>query len=253
MNGCGGGKTIVGMKLDRRMVITREQREEITRRVLAGEKAVALGEEFGVTRAYVSLLKAQALDPERFEKKRLDKALKLTPAQAEEFRLAILKSDPSELGLDPPTRAWCMDHGYQLAQRMFGKRPGVRMMKECMEPVLRSKRRFFKRPQAPEPHHISQLDPELARDPDFVKYYLSPVCERIARREYEIALEDWVARYGDAEEISADGEPVGGTEDFPAPLAGPALAPGRRTGKHAGSKGLAFTPSKKKRRKKGRK
>ena len=46
--------------------LNQDQRDEITRRVLAGETAVSLGMEFGVTRAYVALLKAQALDPERF-------------------------------------------------------------------------------------------------------------------------------------------------------------------------------------------
>ena len=39
-----------------RFKLTEEQREEIIRRVLAGEKAKALGEEYGVTRACVSLL-----------------------------------------------------------------------------------------------------------------------------------------------------------------------------------------------------
>lgn len=241
--------------------LTEEQRAEATRRVLAGEKAVALAEEYGVTRAYISLLKATALDPERFEKKREQKLTRrLTDAELASFRETIESSNPYELGLDPPTLRWLLDHGAQLAQRMFGKRPSKRVLEQCMEPVLRGKPdRMLRRPQPPQPHHVNQLDPELARDPDFVKYYLSPVCEQIARREYELALEDWIARYGDVDEVDPDsGRPVGGIDDVawetPDGDHRPAFppAPGRRVGKHAGSKGSPFTPSKKKRRKKRR-
>lgn len=226
--------------------LTGEQRAEITRRALAGENQVEISEEFGVTRACVSLLKAQALFPERYEKKRWEMARKLSDAELAEFRAAVLKSTPVELGLDPLTKLWCMDHGYQLAKRMFGKNPGVRVMRECMEPVLpRGKPEQLRRPQPPEPHAIEQLAPEFANDPDFVAYYLSPICEQIARREYEISLKYWIARHGDVEEI----EPA---EDEPEPLPPAPPAPGRRIGRHAGSKGSPFTQSKRKQRKKGR-
>ncbi len=226
-----------------------EQRQEATRRVLAGEKAAVLAAEYGVTRAYISLLKAYVLHPERYENQRVAKLTRaLTPEQLAEFRETIETSDPSKLGLDPPTRAWCMDHGYQLANRMFGKRPSVRVLKECMEPVFRIKNdRIYKRPQPPEPHHISQLSPEFAKNEEFVEYYLSPLANKLAKREYELALEDWVRRYGDATEIDLDAEPEMENQVAPAT---PFPEPRQRAGKHSHRKGSPFTASKKKRRKK---
>lgn len=237
--------------------LTDEQRADATRRVLAGEKAAALAREYGVTPAYISLLKAQALDPARFRKKREKKLTrKLTDEELASFREAIASSNPHELGLVPPTLRWCHDHGYQLAERMFGKRPSKRVVDECLGPLLKRKPdRFLRRPQPPPKHHVSQLDPELARDEDFVAYYLSPICEQITWREYERALADWEARYGDAEEIDLEaGAPSEDIDEIdwevPAPMA--AAESGRRSGKHAGSKGSPFTPPKKKRRKKRR-
>lgn len=232
--------------------LNEEQRQEATRRVLAGEKARVLAEEYGVTRAYISLLKAQVLFPERYELRRVEKLTRaLTAEQLAEFRETIETSDPSKLGLDPPTRAWCMDHGYQLAQRMFGKRPSARILKECMEPVFRIKNdRILKRPQPPERHHISQLSPEFAKNEEFVEYYLSPLANKLAQRGYELALADWQKRYGDAEEMDLDKNPD------PPPIGNPADAPMRfpetrqRAGKHSQSKGSPFTASKKQRRKK---
>ena len=237
--------------------MTDEQRAEATRRVLAGEKATALAAEYGVTRAYISLLKAQALDPERFlEKRRKKLTRKLTGEELEKFREAIATQNPFELGLDPPTIRWHECHGQQLAERMFGKRPSKRVVDECLAPVMRRKPDpILRRPQPPPKHHINQLDPELAKDPDFVAYYLSPVCERIAQREYELALADWVARYGDAEEIDPQGRDASGDADavdWQVPDLPRASFPGRRVGKHAGSKGSPFAPPKKKRRKKKR-
>ena len=230
-----------------------EQRQEATRRVLAGEKAVTLAEEYGVTRAYISLLKAYALHPERYERQRVEKLTRaLTEEQLTDFRTTIESSDPSILGLSPPTRAWRMDHGYQLAERMFGKRPSVRVMKECMKPVLRIKNdRIIRRPQPPEPHHISQLSPEFAVNEEFVEYYLSPQSNKLARREYELALADWVARYGDAMEIDLDRRDTHGQDD---PVDSSVHLPKtrQRTGKHSQSRGSPFTASKKRRSKKKR-
>lgn len=232
--------------------LNEEQRQEATRRVLAGEKAVALAAEYGVTRAYISLLKAYVLYPERYERQRVKKLTRtLSVEQLADFRKAIATSDPSTLGLDPATQAWCMDHGYQLAKRMFDKRPSVRVMKECMEPVLRIKNdRIMRRPQPPEPHHIRQLSPEFAKNEEFVEYYLSPLSNKIAQREYEFALADWVAKYGDATEIDLDMQP---DTRWPENLADSAVSRPeirQRTGKHSQSRGTPFTASKKMRRKK---
>lgn len=241
--------------------MTEDQRAEATRRVLAGEKATALAAEYGVTRAYISLLKAQALDPERFNKKREEKLTrKLTEEQLEKLRQTVTTSNPDELKLDPPILRWSFDHVVQLAERMFGKRPSKRVIDDCLALVDRSEPdRLLRRPRPPEKHHINQLSVELARDPDFVKYYLSPAAERLAWREYELALADWQARYGDAEVVDLNGEVQdSGFDDVEWQAPGPRdlrhgpPAPGQRIGKHAGSKGSPFTPPKKKRRKKRR-
>lgn len=241
--------------------MTEEQRAEATRRVLAGEKATALAVEYGVTRAYISLLKAQALDPDRFNKKRESKLLrKLTDEQLEQLRHTVTTSNPDELKLDPPILRWSFDHVIQISERLFGKRPSKRVIDECLALVKSNEPdRLLRRPQPPKKHHINQLDVDLARDPDFVKYYLSPAAERLAWREYELALADWQARYGDAEVVDLNGEVMDGDGDeidWEVPgdrrfSHGPP-APGQRVGKHAGSKGSPFTPSKKKRRKKRR-
>lgn len=229
-----------------------EQRQEATRRVLAGEKAGALAAEYGVSRAYISLLKAYVLHPERYETLRVKKLTRLlTPDQVTEFCKVIQTSNPSLLDLDPPTRAWCMDHGYQLAERMFGKRPSVRVMKECMEPVLRIKKDpVLRRPQPPEPHHISQLSVEFAKNEEFVEYYLSPLAYQIRYREYELALADWVKRYGDATEVDLDGPQDSNWPDVSIRSTNSLPQARPQAGKHSKTKGSPFTPSKKKRRKK---
>lgn len=239
--------------------LSEEQRAEATRRVMAGEKATDLALEYGVTRAYISLLKAYVVHPERYETKRV-KNLKvaLSAAQLAEFRKVIETSDPSKLDLDPPTRVWCMDHGYQLAERMFGKRPSVRVMKESLKHLfIRKNDRTLRRPQPPEPHHISQLTPEFAKNEEFLEYYLSPQANKLAKREYELALADWISRYGDATEIHLDGDPNATSashedeDDLLPPPAKPLPLGTRRQskGKHSPTRGTPFTPSKKKRRK----
>jgi hypothetical protein len=231
--------------------LTDEQRQEATRRVLAGEKSTTLAEEYGCTRAYISLLKAQVLFPERYEKKRVSLLTRaLSAEQLAEFKEVIETSDPSKLGLDPPTRAWCMDHGYQLAERMFKKHLSKRVVKECLEPVLRVKNdRIYRRPQPPEVHHISQLSPEFAKNEEFVEYYLSPLANKLARREYELALADWISRYGDATEIDLDHAPSPPSTELEKEDVAKPTKPQIYKGKHSQAKGSPFTPSKKKRRK----
>ena len=232
--------------------LNQEQRDEITRRVLAGETAVSLGKEFGVTRAYVALLKAQALDPERFIRKREAKlSCKLTAAEIERFCEIVSGSTPEDHDLVPTSERWSYGHGRQLAARLFpNKHPGVRVIKECMAPYLPRPEDFrFTKPQPPKPHHINQISPDLAMDPDYVAYYLSPICEQIAWREYELALADWNERFADDEEYAP--VPSNGNSDSPPAMVPESSAvPGQRTGKHAKSKGSPFTPPK--RRKKRR-
>lgn len=225
--------------------LTQEQRAEITRRVLAGETAASLGQEFGVTRQYVALLKVQALDPERFIRKAEAKMeRKLTREELAKLHAALASGTPEDLDLIPAVEKWSLEHGFQLAERLIGKRPSVRAMKEIMEPFIPKRSEFrFTKPKPPKPHHINQIDPELAKDPEYVAYYLSPICEQIAWREYEMALADWEERFAADEERERKAAE-------PPPPAQQVQAPGQRAGKHAKSKGSPFTPPK--RRKKRR-
>ena len=228
-----------------RKKLNQEQRNEITRRVLAGETAASLAREFGVTGQYVALLKAQALDPERFIRKaEANMSRKLTRDELAKLHEALSSGTPEDLNLIPAVEKWSLEHGFQLAERLIGKRPSVRAMKELMEPFIPKRSEFrFTKPKPPKPHHINQIDPELAKDPDYVAYYLSPICEQIAWREYELALADWEARFAADEEREREAD----ERHLPAE---PVLAPGKRVGKHAKSKGSPFTPPK--RRKKRR-
>lgn len=231
--------------------MTPEQRDEATRRVLAGEKAVDLAEEYGCTRAYISLLKAQALDPERFKRKHEAKLkLKLTAEEIAKLKHAFDTSTPEDNDLIPARESWSLDHGFQLAMKWFGKKPSVRAMKTCMgEHLVRKPDSGDPKPKPPKPHHIKQLDPELAKDPDFVAYYLSPQAEKLAWREYELALAEWEKRHPNGEEDEPYREP--GEDDWQYPAMPPPrqFAPGQRLGKHAKSKGKPFTPPKKRRKK----
>ncbi len=228
--------------------LTKEQREEVTRRVLAGEASAALAREFGVSRAYVSLLKAQARDPDRFLRKAEEKlSLKLTRAESAKLVEWMSGKTPEDLDLIPHAERWKLEHGFQLAERLFQKRPSVRAMKELMEPFIPKRSEFrFTKPQPPKPHHINQIHPDLAKDPEYVAYYLSPICEQIAWREYEMALADWERRFAGDEERETQAQ-TAAPDEAPANVTN---HPGQRVGKHAKSKGSPFTPPK--RRKKRR-
>ena len=232
--------------------LSQDQRDEITRRVLAGEKAGALGEEFGVTRAYVGLLKAQVLDPERFMRQAEAKLTrKLTAAEKATFIETLASSTPEDHDLVPTSARWSLAHGHQLAWKLFHKHVGVRVVTECVTPYMPKRGDFrFTRPQPPKPHHINQISTDLAQDPDYVAYYLSPICEQIERREYELAVADWDVRFAPAEERELELAKVGITKPPAAPPEQVSHPAGQRTGKHAHRKGRPFTPPK--RRKKHR-
>lgn len=231
--------------------LTPEQREEATRRVLAGEKAAALAQEYGCTRAYISLLKAQALDPDRFKRKVESKLkLKLTDEEIARLKHLFQTSTPEDNELIPARENWSLDHGFQLAMKLFGKKPSVRAIKECMGDLLvRRPDIGDPKPKPPKPHHINQIDPEMAKDPDYVAYYLSPICEQIAWREYELALAEWEKRHPNGEEDGPYLEPGDADWKYPAMPPQRRFAPGIRFGKHAKSKGQPFTPPKKRRKK----
>lgn len=177
--------------------LTAAQREEVTRRVLAGERAVRLAAEYGVTKAYVSLLKHQALEPERFQKKKEDKlSRKLTPQEMEVFKNALTHETPQSHGLHGPTGRWTEKVARELAFKLFGKAISVRVLKECLNlcrPV--QKPWVYERPKPPGPRDVRLLSDEAASDPEFVAWYLSPIAAQIEQRSYEAALRDYDERY----------------------------------------------------------
>ena len=241
----------MGKDQQARQPLSKEARDEITRRVLAGEKSPALAAEFGVTRAYVSLLKATALDPERFKRKAEAKlSLKLTDREIDELKRIFDGSTPEDNDLIPASERWTLDHGFQLSLMLFNKKPSVRAMKECMGEILKRRPEDSDpRPKPPRKIHINQIDPELAKDPSYVAYIQSPIYQKIAWREYEMALADWERRHPDGEKERVVPERELQEEapaDFKTPPAG--VPSGQRLGKHAKGKGSPFTPAKKRRK-----
>jgi len=182
--------------------LSQESRDEITRRALAGEKSGILAAEFGVTRAYVSLLKVTALDPERFKRKAEAKlSLKLTEKEIEQLKQVFDTSTPDDNGLIPARERWTLDHGFQLASKLLNKKPSVRAMKECMgELLLRRPYYGDPKPKPPRIPRIEEIDPEFAKDPSYVAYVRSPIYQKIAQREYEMALADWERRNPNGEQ-----------------------------------------------------
>lgn len=116
--------------------LNKAQRAEITRRVMQGENAAALGREFGVTRAYVSLLKAYVLYPERYVlkgQKRLSR--KLTPDELRRFQSSLARGTPETYDMKPAASFWSHDHALQLAWKLFRKRPSKRVIKLCLSAI----------------------------------------------------------------------------------------------------------------------
>ena len=172
-----------------------EMRAQITRRALAGENQALLAKEFGVGRAYVSLLKMQALDPERFQRKQ-ERALrrKLTTQELELFLDTLSNTTPKDNGLVPAYKNWTLEHGAQLAEKLFSKKLSLPALERHVGPFVKKRERGnlgFGKPRPPEPHCIEQISPEFAHNEDFVAYYLSPASEKLAWREYELALAEW--------------------------------------------------------------
>ena len=168
--------------------LTSAERDEIARRVRAGEKGSDLAREFGVTRAYVSLLKVSSKNRQNLAEAELGKLQEL-----------LSGSTPEKEGLVPVADRWTPEHCRQLIWKLFRKRPGPRTLREYLTPYLSGSGAIdFDKPQPPKPRHINQIPPELAEKPDYVAYYLSPVAEKIAWREYELALAAWEKRHPEA-------------------------------------------------------
>lgn len=251
-------------------ILTREQREEVLRRLATGETQASIAKDFNVTRAAISLLKQRTANPERFaEKYGLKK--RLTAEEITTFKQTLDQTLPKDHGLDFVGHAlpkfWTMERGYALADKLFGKEPSLRIMKECMgDRLTRRPDGPLAPPDPPGPRDIRRLPPELAADKSFVKYYMSPIALQIEQREYELALEHYHQQLAKQQQRAAANTaddtlpPDMDDEDWdddwatqpiktsqPGLLSQPPL-PGQRIGKHAKSKGSPFT--KPKRRKK---
>jgi hypothetical protein len=251
-------------------ILTKEQRAEILRRLSEGEKQAALGREFNVTRAAISLLKQRTEHPERYAVKHGLKKL-LTAKEMAEFKHALGTTLPKDHGVDvygpSPSRLWTMQRGYALADKLFGKKPSVRVMKECLgDHLIRRPDNYLTPPEPPRPLDIRRLSPEMAADKDFVKYCRSPIAMQIEQREYELALEHYhkqlaaaaqrQAATANADMHQAEWEDAAWEDGWSPPAVPssqsdmpPAPVPGRRLGKHAKSKGNPFTKPKRKKKK----
>lgn len=261
--------------------LSAKQVEEVTRRVMAGENGAALAREFGMSRAYVSLLKRKQEEPEKFGRRRAtSKRIVMTAAEEAKVEAAMSEGPPEAHGMTWHL-FWSKDAIRELARKVLGLEISVASAKRL------SRRRppepaesWDPKPRPPRPADIRNLDPQMAADAEFVAYYLSPQAQRLAEREYELALAHWeqreaerIKKRGPAPQVPGNPYVAGHPDaaalaeaermwsegmatkkwrmppDMPAGLATPP-PPGERTGKHAKSKGSPFTPSKKKKRKK---
>lgn len=225
--------------------LSKEQREEVVRRCLAGETQVRVAEDFGITRQYVSLIVRAVKHPEEAER-RAERKLKkrLTPEQEEELKTTIETSLPNDHEIFPSRGFWTVEHGIELAEKRFGKTPSKAVVEQIVKPLAEKRRRerpADPRPEPPKPFDVRNLSPELADNEAFIAYCSSPIGRQVAQREYEIRLKEWEKRQAKREE-KAEMESEFPARPFPGKL------PGKRTGKHAGGRGSKFTPKRKKRK-----
>lgn len=235
---------------DSRIRLTKDQRAEILRRVATGERQTVIAKDYGVSRAAISLIKVTAEDPERFAKHRVLKK-QLTAEEVTTFKNTLKKSQPGDHGIiipgSGPLEIWTLPRARALAQKLFGKDPSVRALKECMPPPGDRRRdQGLRPPKPPGPRDVRFLPPDLAADEDFVKYYLSPIALQLEQREYELALAHYQQRL-EAQKLGrtvADDDEDSATEEPSPPASGLVAAPGQRVGKHAKSKGNPSTKPK---------
>ncbi|MEI6676243.1 MAG: hypothetical protein WCO57_13810 [Verrucomicrobiota bacterium] len=251
-------------------ILTQEQREEVLRRLTTGETQVSIAKDFNVTRAAISLLKQRTADPARFAKQYGHKK-RLTPEEIALFKQTLEQTLPKDHDLEflghVLPKFWTMERGYALADKLIGKQPSVRVMKECMGGhLIRHPDGPLAPPTPPGPRDIRGLPPELAADKSFVKYYMSPIALQIEQREYELALDHYHQQLAKQQQREAantsddDLPPELEDEEWdddwaPQPIqtSQPGLAspppPGHRIGKHAKSKGSPFPKAKRKKSK----
>jgi transposase len=248
--------------------LTAEQREEILRRLAAGETQASIGRDFQVSHTTVYLVKKQASEAGQADRERAFKK-RLLPAETDRLKSTIQETLPTDHGIrtTEPEKpdVWTITRARELARKLFGKSPSVRALTECVPQAPPRVYDFgLTPPKPPGPPNVDLLPPDLAADKDFVKYYLSPIARQIEQREYEAALAHYherLAREGklkaEAPEAETGSETDSDDELSPPPSppvaragfpTGPP-APGTRVGKHAKSKGNPFTKPKRRKKK----
>ncbi|MCU0779601.1 MAG: hypothetical protein MUF04_00710 [Akkermansiaceae bacterium] len=246
--------------------LTAGQREEILRRLAAGETQASISRDFQVSSTAVYLIKKQASEAGQADRQRALKK-RLLPAEIDRLKSTLQGTLPTDHGIrtTEPEKpdVWTIARARDLARKLFGKTPSVRTLTECVpKPPPRVHDFGLAPPKPPGPPNVDLLPPDLAADKDFVKYYLSPICRQIEQREYEAALAHYHERLARESKRKADApkpefEPEPEPDDDllpppPPPRAGFAPgspAPGTRVGKHAKSKGNPFTKPKRRKRK----
>ena len=265
-------------KPGRRGKLTKEQRQDILNKLRAGEKPGPLSNEYGVSRQAICQLRDHHLNPESAHRKRILRS-RLLPDEHKNVIHLIRTTVPKDHGVENEGHGhpdfWNTERLVALTRKLYNKKMYAYAAREAIQEA-RPDPRFDPdaKPQPPGPPDVRDLSPEFASDPDFVKYYLSPISKQIRQKEYEWALREWEERQvriakGQApmpkpkrgrprknpepEEIAEDDPhldlydgltPLPGADKLMAPP-----APGQRVGKHAKSKGAPFTKAKRKKKK----
>lgn len=263
----------------RRGRLTPEQRAQLLERLKAGEKPGALSKEFGISSQGVSQLRDYHLRPEIARRRGILRS-RLLPEERKNIIHLLRTTLPGDHGVEKEGHGhpdvWNVDRLTALARKLYGKKMFAYAARECIQEA-RPDPRFDPdaKPEPPKPPDIRDIDPELAKDKEFVEYYFSPISQQIRQKEYEWALREWEEREArkakgeiadpqkrkrgrprknplPADFEDDDGDvPYDGSTPLPGGL-GPhpylPSAPGQRQGKHAKSKGAPFTKPKRKKK-----
>lgn len=264
----------------RRGKLTPEQRKELLARLEAGEKPGALASEYGISRQGVAQLRDYHLMPGLAKRKGLLRS-RLLPEEREHIILLLRTTGPRDHAVENEGHghpdAWNTERLTALTRKLYNKKMFAYAARECIQEA-RPDPRFDPdaKPQPPGPPDIRDIAPELSMDEEFVEYYLSEASQKIRQKEYEWALREWEERQA-RKQRGEDPDPQkrkrGRPRKNPLPLTpimdddastpfdgstpfpGMELLtqatppePGKRSGKHAKSKGAPYTKPKRKKK-----
>lgn len=234
----------------RKSRFTPEQRDEIVRRVEAGDVRAAIARDYGVSREAISQIYIRMTTSDEERRPSLRRRKLLTDDELAQFEKLLETTVPKDhdlhlLGPGHPD-FWSEDRARALMNAKFGKNPAAHVMKKCLSKHRNAPEYDPDQPPPPPlPHDIRRLSPEMAANEEFVEYYLSKKAWELTLREHELAVREWEK---DKAKRDAARAKKAAEEPPPPPPAREPLAPGMRVGKHRASKGSPFT--KPKRRKK---